>query len=242
MLNIPAPLDELGVSVDLKAALLKLSASLPADGRDEQVLARQRIHLDSVAWSELEQPVPHLQTVHQAVWGDLKLQLRYDLGYFGEIELLVDPYGLVAKTTVWHLVCARQDRLRVLRVLDILEARVLDEQFERPTDFDLVAYWQDWCEQKEKRLSSFQVKVRVAPDLIPYLWTHFGERVTDTGVQLDSADGAGWHTVSLQFERFEEARRRLLGYGRAVEVLEPEVLRKSVKDYAWQIVDLYSEE
>ena len=240
MLSIPAPLDELGVSADLKAALLKLSAALPAVGRDEQVLARQRIHLDSVGWSQPEQPVPYLQTVHQAVWGNLKLQLRYDLGYFGEIELLVDPYGLVAKTTVWHLICGREDHLRVLRVPDILEARVLDEHFERPADFNLVAYWKAWCEQNEKRLASFQVKVRVAPDLIPYLWTHFGERVADQSTQLDAPGEDGWITVTLQFERFEEARRRLLGYGRAVEVLEPDVLRKSIKDYAWQILDLYS--
>jgi predicted DNA-binding transcriptional regulator YafY len=242
MLSIPAPLDELGVSADLKAALLKLSAALPAVGRDEQTMTRQRIHLDSVAWSQPELPVPHLQTVHQAVWGDLKLQLRYDLGYFGEIELVVDPYGLVAKTTVWHLVCARQDHLRVLRVPQIIEARVLNEHFERPADFDLVAYWRDWCEQNEKRLSSFQVKVRVFPDLIPHLWTHFGERLADQSVQIDSTDEDGWQTVTLQFELFEEARRRLLGYGRAVEVLEPVALRKSIKDYAWQIVDLYSEE
>lgn len=241
MLSIPAPLDELGVTADLKAALLKLSAALPAVGRDEQIMARQRIHLDSVAWSQPEQPVPHLQTIHQAVWQDFKLQLRYDLGYFGEIELLVDPYGLVAKTTVWYLVCAREDHLRVLRVPDILEARVLDEHFERPSDFNLVTYWQDWCEQNEKRLASFQVEVRVAPELIPYLWTHFGERVADQGTQLEAPDEDGRLTVTLQFERFEEARRRLLGYGRAIEVLEPDVLRKSIKDYAWQVVDLYSE-
>ena len=242
MLSIPAPLDELGVTADLKAALLKLSAALPAVGRDEQIMARQRIHLDSVAWSQPEQPVPHLQTIHQAVWQDFKLQLRYDLGYFGEIELLVDPYGLVAKTTVWYLVCAREDHLRVLRVPDILEARVLDEHFERPSDFNLVTYWQDWCEQNEKRLASFQVEVRVAPELIPYLWTHFGERVADQGTQLEAPDEDGRLTVTLQFERFEEARRRLLGYGRAIEVLEPNVLRKSIKDYAWQVVDLYSKE
>ena len=241
MLSIPAPLDELGVTADLKAALLKLSAALPAVGRDEQIMARQRIHLDSVAWSQPEQPVPHLQTIHQAVWQDFKLQLRYDLGYFGEIELPVDPYGLVAKTTVWYLVCAREDHLRVLRVPDILEARVLDEHFERPSDFNLVTYWQDWCEQNEKRLASFQVEVRVAPELIPYLWTHFGERVADQGTQLEAPDEDGRLTVTLQFERFEEARRRLLGYGRAIEVLEPDVLRKSIKDYAWQVVDLYSE-
>jgi predicted DNA-binding transcriptional regulator YafY len=242
MLSIPAPLDDLGVSADLKAALLKLSAALPAIGRDEQAMAHQRIHLDSVAWSQREQPAPHLQSIHQAVWQDLKLQLRYDLGYFGDIELMVDPYGLVAKTTVWHLVCARQGHLRVLKVPQIIEARVLDEHFERPADFDLVAYWQTWCEQNEQRLSNFQVKVRVAPDLNPYLWTHFGEHVAELGALQDNPDGGGWITVTLQFEHFEDARRRLLGYGRAVEVLEPVALRKSIKDYAWQILDLYSEE
>ncbi|MCJ7659345.1 MAG: WYL domain-containing protein [Anaerolineales bacterium] len=241
MLSIPAPLDELGVTADLKAALLKLSAALPAVGRDEQIMARQRIHLESVAWSQPEQPVPHLQTIHQAVWQDFKLQLRYDLGYFGEIELPVDPYGLVAKTTVWYLVCAREDHLRVLRVPDILEARVLDEHFERPTDFELEAYWQTWSEQNEERLVSFRVKVRVNPDLNPYLWTHFGERVADRDTQVEVPDEDGWITLTLLFERFEEARRRLLGYGRAIEVLEPDVLRKSIKDYAWQVVDLYSE-
>jgi predicted DNA-binding transcriptional regulator YafY len=242
MLSIPAPLDELGVSADLKAAMLKLSAALPSVGRDEQTMTRQRIHLDSVAWSQPEQPVPHLQTIHQAVWGDLKLQLRYDLGYFGEIELLVDPYGLVAKTTVWYLVCASQDHLRVLRVPQIIEARVLNEHFERPGDFDLVAYWQGWCEQNEKRLSKFKVKVRVIPDLVPHLWTHFGERLADQIPRDQAPDEDGWLTVRLQFELFEEARRRLLGYGRGVEVLEPLALRKSIKDYAWQILDLYSEE
>jgi len=242
MLSIPTPLDDLGVSADLKAALLKLSAALPKISHDEQALSHQRIHLDSVAWKQREQPVPHLQTIHQAVWQDLKLQLRYDLGYFGEIELMVDPYGLVAKTTVWHLVCARKGHLRVLKVPQIIEARVLDENFERPVDFDLVAYWQIWCEQNEKRLSNFLVKVRAAPDLNPYLWTHFGERVADPGAIQDSPDEDGWITVTLQFEHFEDARRRLLGYGRAVEVLEPVALRRSIKDYAWQIHDLYSDE
>ncbi|MCL4878149.1 MAG: hypothetical protein KJ064_15930 [Anaerolineae bacterium] len=38
-------------------------------------------------------------------------------------------------------------------------------------------------------------------------------------------------------ETFESARRYLLSWGRAVEVLEP--LRKSVLDFARQIVDYY---
>ena len=59
---------------------------------------------------------------------------------------------------------------------------------------------------------------------------------------LNAKEDVATEKARAKFERFEEARRRLLGYGRAVEVLEPDVLRKSIKDYAEQIVDLYSEE
>jgi hypothetical protein len=41
---------------------------------------------------------------------------------------------------------------------------------------------------------------------------------------------------------FHTARTRLLGLGRAVEVLSPEPLRKSLIDFAEQIVDFYRAE
>jgi predicted DNA-binding transcriptional regulator YafY len=52
-------------------------------------------------------------------------------------------------------------------------------------------------------------------------------------------DGDGWVTLDLPFESFVAARSRLLGLGRAVEVLEPESLRKSLVDFAEQIVLFY---
>jgi predicted DNA-binding transcriptional regulator YafY len=45
--------------------------------------------------------------------------------------------------------------------------------------------------------------------------------------------------VTLPFEGLVEARSRLLGYGRAVEVLQPEALRLSLSDFARQIATLY---
>jgi predicted DNA-binding transcriptional regulator YafY len=60
MLSIPAPLAELGVSQELEAALLKLSAALPAARRYEENRVRQRILLDSIPWFHPHEPVPHL--------------------------------------------------------------------------------------------------------------------------------------------------------------------------------------
>ncbi len=52
MLNIPAPLMDLGVSQELKSAMLKLSAALPARSWLDETRSRQRIHLDSVEWEQ----------------------------------------------------------------------------------------------------------------------------------------------------------------------------------------------
>jgi predicted DNA-binding transcriptional regulator YafY len=255
MLSIPAPLAELGVDQELKMALLKLSAALPATRRHDEERARQRIHLDSSGWFETREPVPHLQTLQRAVWEDRRLHLTYRLRRGARPQWLVEPYGLVAKANVWHLVCAREGHLRVYRVSQVLEAGILDESFERPDDFDLAAFWQGWCAEVEANRPYYPVVVRVAPDLVPWLPQYFGEPIREEvarsqrgraqsrpaqGAEAGSPDPAGWLTVTLPFESLYEARERLLGFGGAVEVVAPVALRQSVADFARQIVSRYA--
>jgi predicted DNA-binding transcriptional regulator YafY len=242
MLSIPAALEELGVSAELKAALRKLSAALPAARRRDEEMVRQRIHLDWAGWFQPEEPAPHLRTMQRAVWEDRRLHLAYHLqvgAHAERFERLVDPYGLVAKAGVWHLVCARDDRVRVHRVSRVLDARITDARFERPPGFDLAAFWEDWCARYESR-PSYPVTARVSPDLVPFLPLYFGDRIRDTVAQAGPPDAQGWIVLTLPFERLEAARERILGFGRAVEVLEPQALRQSVIDFATQIVAFYA--
>ena len=242
MLSIPAPLIDLGVSQELKTALLKLSAALPASRRYDEERVRQRVHLDSVGWFQPREPVPHLQTIQQAIWQDRRLDLTYTypFGFGAEVERLVDPYGLVAKTSIWYLVCARDGRMRVYRVSRVSDARISDESFERPADFDLTAFWQAWCAEVEENRPRYPVTLRVAPELIPLLPRYFNGQIHAPVEQAEPPDAEGWITLALFFETLEDARERILGLGRAVKVLEPEALRKSVLDFATQIVALYA--
>ena len=81
--------------------------------------------------------------------------------------------------------------------------------------------------------------MRVAPALVALLPLYFGEPLRVALAQA-APDADGWAEVTLPFERFEDARDRLLGFGGAVEVLDPLALRLSVIDYARQIVRFYS--
>ena len=125
MLNIPAPLADLGVRQEARTALLKIAAALPGDHREDERRVRQRFFLDAVGWDRGEEAVPHLQTIHQAVWHDRQLWISYRIGPLAvDLEQRVEPYGLVAKAGIWYLVYRRGEALRVQRVSRLLDARL----------------------------------------------------------------------------------------------------------------------
>lgn len=244
-LSVPAPLDALGMSQPLKAALLKLSAALPASQRNgEAIGVRQRVYLDSTPWgASTKEPTPHLQTILRAVWQDHKLSLVRHVYFAGfidtQVEHIVMPLGLVAKEGAWYLACSCEGHMQVFRVAHLTSAEVLDETFERPTGFDLVAFWEEWCEAVERGHGTFDVQVRIAPQMLEHLPQYLGRHVTVTPLPPERPDPAGWQTLRLTFETLYEARRRLLTLGGMVEVLEPPELRWSIADYAEQIGKLY---
>jgi predicted DNA-binding transcriptional regulator YafY len=240
MLSIPSPLKELGISEELKAALVKLSASLPDSRRGEEERVRQRFYFDSAWWQQGDERNPHLKTVHRAVWENRKILITYQPNFALEIQRLVSPYSLVAKAGVWYLVCARKSSLFVHRVSNLKDVMFSDESFARPDDFNLEAFWKTWCADYERNLSLYAVLVRVSPSFIPELIRQFGSDLRDRISQAGEPDREEWMEVVLYFQSLEAARERILGFGRGVEVLEPPALRHSIMDYARQIVNLYT--
>jgi len=238
LLNMPGVLGKLGLSQELKTAMLKLTAALPESRRREEERVRQRYYVDAGWWSQADEPLPHLQTIQQAVWEDRKLAITYVPLFDVQIERLVDPYGLAAKSGAWYLVFARQGRVRTRRVADILDARLGDEKFERPVDFNLAEFWKSWCAEEEQSSSGYPVTVRVSTRALPALIQRFGERVRQQLADApEEVDGS--RILTLNFRWIGDARERLLPFGSGVEVLEPFSLRASLADIAEQTARLY---
>jgi predicted DNA-binding transcriptional regulator YafY len=238
MLNSPGPLAKLGLSQDLKAAMLKLTAALPESRRQDEARVRQRYYIDSSWWSQAEEPLPHLQTIQQAIWEDRQLAITYIPLFDVQIERVVDPYGLAAKSGDWYLVFARRGRVRARRVSDLLEARLSAEKFVRPADFELGAFWQSWCAEEERSYSGYPVTARVTQKALPAVLRRFGARVQAQLAQAPEAED-GSRILTFYFRWIDEARDRLLPFGRGVEVLEPYALRASLADLAEQTARLY---
>ena len=239
MLSIPAPLAELGVTRELRGALLKLAAALPDARRGDEAQVRQRFYLDAVGWASEGGPTPHLHVVHHAVWHDRRLVLTYRPPFSAEVKLTVDPYGLVVKAGVWYLVYAHRGRVSARRLAELLDVRDAGEPFVRAPAFDLQAFWQGWCAERVELGAAYKVRVRVAPDAVAWLPIYLGSGSREAPAVVGPAEPEGWVTFDLSFRHLEEARSRLLALGGAVEVLAPDALRLSIADFGRRIAAVY---
>lgn len=241
MLSVPGPLDRLGARQELASAVRKLSAALSGPARADEEKVRQRFLLDWSWWFHSQEPVPHLNAIQQVVWEERRLRLRYRT--FLQVPAVVDvePYGLVAKAGIWYLVAGVGGAARVFQVAWMMDVEPLEESFSRPAGFDLAAFWQEWCAGYEQSRQAFTVRLRLSPGLFNLLPLYMGRRMVEQMAQAGPPGADGWFTMTLTFESLEAARERILSFGGAAEVLEPEALRCSVIDYAEQISRFYRE-
>jgi predicted DNA-binding transcriptional regulator YafY len=241
MLSIPAPLLQLGVGPELKTAMLKLSAALPESRRGEQQAARQRIHLDAGWWGQSDRPGQHLGTVQAALWQDKLLRIVTRMWFGDQLEQEVAPLGLVAKAGEWYLVAGvlPNGNPRVFRVRNLVSAHGLEKGFERPGEFVLADFWEEHCRQVEAERGLFPVRLRVSPGMARELPWRLGEQGSTALAQTEEADQRGWRMIEVVFDSHEQARDKILSFGGGAEVLEPLALRRSVEDFARQIVQVY---
>jgi predicted DNA-binding transcriptional regulator YafY len=220
----PAPAAELGLGGVLANARLKVLAALPADLQERASRAERYFHLDSRRWFRTEDKVPHLPTLAAATWRERRLSARYREGR-RVVRRTLDPLGLVLKGGAWYLVARRSAGMRVYRVSRFASVRMRDDSFERPEDFDLAAYWEEWSRSFEASRPRVEVKLRAGELALRFL-------------PRDLQAGDGVFTVG--FENLEEAFRELLKFGPDAEVLEPAELRARIADTAKQVADLYT--
>ena len=141
------------------------------------------------------------------------------------MERRLEPYGLVLKAGRWYVVAGPGPR--TFRVDQILQLAASEEEFTRPDDFDLAAYWTAYQRDFHDRLYRGEALVRLAP-----------------GVRLPRAvdsrtDDDGWTLVRVPIESVEHAHGEFLRLGADVEVLQPPELRERIARTVAQLADKY---
>jgi len=220
----PAPAAELGLGGVLTNARLKVLAALPAELQERASRAERYFHLDTRGWFRAEDTVPYLPVIAAATWQGNRLGTRYREGS-KVVQRTLDPLGLVLKGGAWYLVARRSAGMRVYRVSRFASVRVRDEGFQRPEDFELAPFWEEWSRTFEQSLPRVEVKVRASELARRFL-------------PADQQGDGGVYVVG--FQSLEIAFRELLKFGPDAEVLEPPQLRRRLAATAREVAALYA--
>jgi predicted DNA-binding transcriptional regulator YafY len=131
----------------------------------------------------------------------------------------------VAKGGTWYLVARTPRGLRTFRVSRIENARLLDEGFERPADFDLAAHWKASTEELRQGRERYEVTLRLSPDAAASFqkW-----RRAASASPSDEPGAEGRVTLKVPFDDEQQAAFVALGLGPNVDVIEPASLRARV--------------
>ena len=240
MFTVPGLFADLQADKTQQAATLRLLASLPTPFRQDAELARHRIHLDPAGWFQPPEATPYLSLMQDAVWQNRRVRIVYRRGDGTWVKRLIEPYGLVAKTSVWYVIAGVLRMVLSFRVSRIQQAELSDSHFERPDDFDLADFWANWCARFETSHNQYVVTLRVHPDGIPHLVQVFGEGIYHLIEQAGSPDDEGCCTLSLTFESAETACQKLLGLGTIIEVVSPQALQHKMRETAQQLATFYT--
>lgn len=232
MLSVPAAMNSLGIGAELQGALLKLSASLPKYLQSAHTEVRQRVIIDADGQDGKDRVSPFLGSLYRAVMEDqcVRIEVSYSFGY--RAEHMVEALGLVSSGEHWYLICRVGENHKVFSLDDIVLVNVTDSRFKRTGGFDLTTFWRNWITSQD---FGYQCMVKIKTQVLESIKKHTSIEV----VSEDEGEIEDYRQCVLKFDYESHARRTLMGYGNAVEVLEPLALRMTIKDYAEQILKIY---
>ena len=225
MAGLPGLAAALGLDAAMMAAQTKLMAALPANLRPNAGRMQERFHLDAPGWfGEAEEP-QHLRAIAGALMRETLIEIHYR-SWKAEKRRRVAPLGLVLKGGSWYLAGQVDGSVRTYRVARILDCTVLERHFDRPTDFDLAAYWQAATLRLEAELHSNVATVRLSP-LGVRLLDALSQPYVKTRTRVDEvSDADGWRIALVPIGKTVwHAAAELLRLGAEAEVLQPAELR-----------------
>jgi predicted DNA-binding transcriptional regulator YafY len=223
------------VSGEVKAALRKLVRALPQTFRSDAEAAAGATVIDPTRWGEPIRRRPEFVDLLQtAVVRRRKLRLAYAGRTRERTERLIDPWGLVDKDDIWYLVAGTDRGQRTFRVDRILSAEPTELPAERPEDFTLATAWEQVVGEVEQQRSRTWATVLVDSRGMWVLRRQFGRHCHPDG-ELDD----GRIRVRLAASTPLDIARHLAGWGKGIEVVEPQSVQAELARIGAELTSRY---
>lgn len=123
------------------SALAKVERVLPLALRERMQAVQETVTLDLPS-SPVASLAEHIVTLSTATYQKRRVWLCYQAKAGEKTERMLDCYGLVYHDERWYTIgyCHLRQTVRIFRLDRILQAELREERFQRPQEFDCLAY------------------------------------------------------------------------------------------------------
>jgi len=227
-------LRDVGLGDAAEGGLLKLLASVPAQHQPSIDYIRQRILIDPLWWWHDTQPTPYIDELQRAVYEDRLAVVVYENHEGAVTERTLEPYSLVAKSSLWYLIARHDGAFKMYRLSRFHQVTLLDAHFSRQPDFDLERYWHEQGQQFLSAIEYTTFTLRIEDSRLGFIrW------LTPGRFEIVAAS-AGWSTVEFKLESIELAKMLIFGLGAQAEVVAPDSLREAVVAAAQTVLRMHA--
>jgi predicted DNA-binding transcriptional regulator YafY len=216
---------------ELDSAINKITSLIPKDKTEHLELNSGHIVFDILPWGHRKSRKDMLKTIHKCIINNNLIIISYLNNLGIKNTRTIEPMTLLFKGYSWYLFafCNLKNDYRLFRISRIKSMEVLDKTFiRRKKTYNDVMDFESINSSKLMQVKlKFNKKLRVNvedyfnDDEIEYLKN--GDMIVEIKVPEDQDWIYGW----------------VLGYGNNVEVLEPEKVRKNMKDELNSVLNKY---
>lgn len=189
--------------------------------------------VDPSRWGSSPRRSPeHLEVLQRAVIDGVQVVLEYTDGGGRASTRQVHPLGLVDKAGVWYLIAQTERGRRTFRLARVGGVEVTDVPVERPADFDLGAAWSEILDTLEQFPAGAQVTLIVPEFALSGLRGQFAAGLRVVGRRED-----GRYDVVVRGDSLDMLARQLAGWGRILQVVEPEEVHALLAQIGGELVE-----
>ena len=237
----PPEMEALSIAGLDRAQLAQLGLDGSRDMADRKIAARRAatgtgptladlVVVDNAGWLAPQRDTASVADLALDLLNRPRLRVRYrSSGDDRASSLVVDPYGLAAKSGRWYLVADDEQRPRLFSLERLDSYETLSEPARLRSGHDLRSVWTGLVRRTETP-GRVAVRARLREDRLDLAGRILGSRLEDVEPPED-----GWCAVRIVYPDIESVRQ-LLQFGDHIEVLAPADARRRIAELASDLV------
>ena len=237
----PPEMEALSIAGLDRAQLAQLGLDGSRDMADRKIAARRAargtgptladlVVVDNAGWLAPQRDTASVADLALDLLNRPRLRVRYrSSGDDRASSLVVDPYGLAAKSGRWYLVADDEQRPRLFSLERLDSYETLSEPARLRSGHDLRSVWTGLVRRTETP-GRVAVRARLREDRLDLAGRILGARLEDVEPPED-----GWCAVRIVYPDIESVRQ-LLQFGDHIEVLAPADARRRIAELASDLV------